>query len=89
MDLFLDEFYKNDCEKKLNYTKLLYGFTSNTQEQLTIQNAGGESCNYIFAEDNAFLIICSNIDEVHVYSNTTKSYLQEVKISTNAKKFMI
>jgi hypothetical protein len=85
MDLFIDRYYENEVENKLNYHQLLYGSTDlNPTPELTFINCVvGDS----FRTGNSLIVIKTPIDDVHVKNGEV--YLQEFKIANNIKRFTL
>jgi hypothetical protein len=85
MDLFIDRYYENEVENKLNYHQLLYGTsTPNLTPELTFINCVvGDS----FRTGNVLIIVKTPIDNVHVKNGEV--HLQEFKIANNMKRFTL
>jgi hypothetical protein len=94
MDFFIDKYYKKDVENKLNYHQILYGTNDDASFQViggtptttSFQVIGGTPTTTIIHE-NVVVLFSSSIDNVHVLVNNV--YMQEFKISTTAKKFVL
>jgi hypothetical protein len=82
MDFFIDKYYKKDVENKLNYHQILYG----TNDAASFQVIGGTPTTTII-NGNVILLYSNSIDNIHVLVNNV--YMQEFKISTTAKKFVL
>jgi hypothetical protein len=82
MDLFIDKYYENEVENKLNYYRLLYG-TSDSISSLTIEGTYQSS----FRTGNSLIIVSTDIDTVKVKNGSV--YLQEFKIADNMKRFTL
>jgi hypothetical protein len=85
MDLFIDKYYENEVENKLNYYQLLYGTsTPNSTPGLNFINCVVEDS---FRTGNSLIVIKTLIDDVHVKNGEV--YLQEFKIANNMKRFTL
>jgi hypothetical protein len=82
MDFFIDKYYKKDVENKLNYHQILYG----TNDTASYQVIGGTPTAEII-HGNVVILFSNSIDSIHVLVNNV--YMQEFKIATNAKKFVL
>jgi hypothetical protein len=89
MDLFIDKSYKLHSENKLNYSQIVLGsdgsFPSDTH---TITGPG--SGRRVYVSGNAVVISQpSGIEAVRIIRNSTGAHMDEVRISSTAKKFVL
>jgi hypothetical protein len=84
MDFFIDKYYKKDVENKLNYHQILY--ETNDTASYEYEVIGGTPTTTII-HGNVLVLFSSSIDNIHVLVNNV--YMQEFKISTTAKKFVL
>jgi len=81
MDLFIDRYYENEVENKLNYHKILYG---DSDSNLTIEG----TYQFSFRTGNSLIVVSeSSINSVKVINNGV--YLQEFRIANNMKRFTL
>jgi hypothetical protein len=81
MDLFIDKYYENEVENKLNYHKILYGNSDDLN--LTIEGI----YQFSFRTGNSLIVVSESINSVKVINNGV--YLQEFKIANNMKRFTL
>jgi hypothetical protein len=87
MDLFIDRSYELHCENKLNYFSALYSPTGSLPSGYTLRNASGQT---IVRTANAVVVYqASGIDSVRITRDSTGAYMEEFKISSTAKKFVL
>jgi hypothetical protein len=87
MNLYLDQYYKNDCENKVNHSKLLY----NQESVLPADYAFTAVSNPVifYENDTVIVAISDSIDDLHLIKASGKEYCQEFKISDTVKKFIV
>jgi hypothetical protein len=82
MDLFIDKYYQNSVENKINYYDFLYA----SSDSLSNYDILG-TYQFSFKSGGAILVRSTTIDDVHI-KNEDGEFLQEFKISSDMKKFV-
>jgi Zn/Cd-binding protein ZinT len=82
MDLFIDQYYKNEVENKLDYYKILY------DPEIGNYTIEGDYLSFVKAGNSLIVVaLSSDIDDVHVKDGN--EFLQEFKIAANMKRFTL
>ena len=84
MELFIDKYYNEDVENKIDYNKVLYGTDSGTDFNFFNETP---LAGYYFFGGKVIFAFGSNIDRVKVIKDGI--YAQEFRISDRCKKFII
>jgi hypothetical protein len=88
MDLFVDKGYKLDSENKVNYAQVLSSGPGSLPSGYSLE--GSASGHSIYVTGSAVIITKeSGIEEVHVVKESTGAFMQETRISSEAKKFVL
>jgi hypothetical protein len=93
MDLFVDKSYKLHCENKLNYFDALYSPTSSLPSGYTFRDSSGQAITQpptVVRTGNAVIAYKdSGIGEVHLVKDSNGAFMEELRISEKAKKFVL